>query len=288
MEGRRLADLHAYVDDCLDAAERRAFETQMAEDPALLQRAARWRAQNNAIRAAFDGEGAWSIANGPGRKANDHFGNARRPATPTVRLAREQGECRPVASGENALRIPAGAGTARLVGRLGLAALSVFLICAWAPGQRAPSDRFAEAGVTAFGAFAQSGSPPVEFANHEPGAVRTWLTVRLNRPLYLPATPNALNLIGARIAPATGAAAAFLVYETNRNRLGMLVQPLDAPLQTAPRVLQIGSRKAALWTSAGQGYVLVGDVDALSLRAIAGAFFSAGYALDPPAPERGS
>ena len=58
METWRLADLHAYVDDCLEPDERRAFEKQMAEDPALARRAAVWRAQNNAIRSAFDGEGA--------------------------------------------------------------------------------------------------------------------------------------------------------------------------------------------------------------------------------------
>ncbi len=58
METWRLADLHAYVDDCLEPDERRALEKQMAEDPALARRAALWRAQNSAIRSAFDGEGA--------------------------------------------------------------------------------------------------------------------------------------------------------------------------------------------------------------------------------------
>jgi anti-sigma factor RsiW len=58
MEAWRIADLHAYVDDCLEPDERLAFETQMAQDPALARQAVQWRAQSSAIRAAFDGEGA--------------------------------------------------------------------------------------------------------------------------------------------------------------------------------------------------------------------------------------
>ena len=58
MEAWRIADLHAYVDDCLEPDPRLAFEQQMAEDPALARRSALWRAQNSAIRAAFEGEGA--------------------------------------------------------------------------------------------------------------------------------------------------------------------------------------------------------------------------------------
>ena len=40
METWRLADLHAYVDDCLEPEERRAFEKRMAQDPALARHAA--------------------------------------------------------------------------------------------------------------------------------------------------------------------------------------------------------------------------------------------------------
>jgi anti-sigma factor RsiW len=60
MEAWGIADLHAYVDDCLEPDERLAFEEHMALDPSLARRATLWRAQNSAIRAAFDGEGVRS------------------------------------------------------------------------------------------------------------------------------------------------------------------------------------------------------------------------------------
>ena len=80
MEAWRIADLHAYVDDCLEPDERLAFEHEMAEDPALARRAAAWRAQNNAIRTAFDGEGAKAFSISLVRTQNEPFGKVRRPA----------------------------------------------------------------------------------------------------------------------------------------------------------------------------------------------------------------
>ncbi len=287
MEGRRLADLHAYVDDCLEPAERRAFETKMAEDSALRQRAARWRAQNRAICAAFDGKGADGLATGPRLPAGDQIGKFRRSAIPGMRPARERGESQSGA-GVGAPPLPAWKSAPSLAARAGLATLSVCLICAWAPRPPALSDGFGEAGAAAFSAFAQPGSPPVEFANRDAGMARTWLTARLGWPVQLPATPAELSLVGARIAPASGSAAAFLVYQRDRRRLGMLVQPLDAPPPTPPKVLRARGWNVAVWTSAGQGYVLVGDLDAPSLRAIATAFVNGGYEPDLTPPERGS
>ncbi len=287
MEGRRLADLHAYVDDCLEPAERRAFETQMAEDPALRQRAARWRAQNRAICAAFDRTGARGFAVGPRFQAGDQIGKFRRSTTPGMRFAREGGESRSGA-GVGAPPLSTWKSAPSLAVRAGLATLAVCLICAWAPRSPAPSVGFGEAGAAAFSAFAQPGSPPVEFANPDAAMARSWLTAQLGWPVHLPATPAEVSLVGARIAPGSGSAAAFLVYQGDRRRLGMLVQPLDAPPPTPLRLLRARGWNVAVWTSAGQGYVLVGDLDAASLRAIATAFVNAGYEPDLTAPERGS
>ena len=94
METWRLADLHAYVDDCLEPDERLAFENQMAQDPTLARRAAAWRAQNGAIRAAFDGEGARAFSISALRHQNEiprqgpTIGHGRRQTRPGEQPAR--------------------------------------------------------------------------------------------------------------------------------------------------------------------------------------------------------
>jgi len=284
METWRLADLHAYVDDCLEPDERRALEKQMAEDPALARRAAVWRAQNSAIRSAFDGEGARAFSiSVVVRHQNGNLGLGRRPASAGGKTPREQPP-RPSSPGvASVARLATKTSVPRafrtpLSLRLGLAALSVCLLCVWAPSKPVVGDKgLGEAGVAAFRTFARPGVGAVEFATSDTAESQEWLTTRLFRPVYLPTTPATVSLVGSRIAPSSGAAAAFLVYKSEQRLIGLLVQSLDAPTTRAPELLVAGSRYAAVWTWGGQGFALVGDLDAPSLLKIATDFF------DPPA-----
>jgi anti-sigma factor RsiW len=294
MEFWRLADLHAYVDDCLEPEERLAFEKQMAEDPALARRAKMWRAQNSAIRSAFDGEGPRAFSISMVRQQNELPGKNRRPASVGSRSSREQ-LSRPSLLGlEDASRIAAKVGVAGAFRpapsrRLSLAALIVCLVCVWCPtAPVVPAQGLGEAAVAAFRAFARPGGAVVEFVSGNKGESQEWLTARLLRPVYLPATPSAVSLVGARIAPYPGAPAGFTVYKSQERLVGLLVQSLDAPLTRAPELLSANGGDAAVWTWRGQGFALVGDVDGPSLLKIAKDFF------DPPVdavqtmPERGS
>ena len=207
MEAGRLADLHAYVDDCLEADERLAFEQQMAQDPALARRAALWRAQNNAIRTAFDGEGARAFPISIVRHQNETFGRAARSGAAGAKPSGEQparASLAAVARPGDLQRRSWRATRLRpwVVWRLGLAVLSVCLAFVWAPAATVvPGKRLGEAGVAAFQAFARPGVEPVEFATSDTAEAQAWLTTQLRRPVYLPATPSALKLVGARIAP---------------------------------------------------------------------------------------
>ena len=89
MEAWRTADLHAYVDDCLEPDERLAFEQQMTQDAALARRAALWRAQNSAIRAAFDGESARTFSMSIVRHQNETASKAGRSAAVGGRPSRD-------------------------------------------------------------------------------------------------------------------------------------------------------------------------------------------------------
>jgi anti-sigma factor RsiW len=289
MEAWGIADLHAYVDDCLEPDERRAFEEQMAQDPALARRATLWRAQNSAIRTAFDGEGARAFSISIVRHQNETLSKAR----PSAAVGGEQPTQPSSPTLADASRFSAKVAAAdvfrpSLVWRVGLAALSVFLAFVWAPAETVvPAQELGEAGVAAFQAFARPGVEPVEFPTSDRTEAQAWLTTRLMHTVTLPTTPSAISLMGARIAPYPGAAAAFLVYKSQDGPIGLLIQSLDAPATRAPQLLAADSRTAAVWTWRGQGFALVGELDAASLLKIATDFFGPPVEAAHTAPERG-
>jgi anti-sigma factor RsiW len=289
METWRLADLHAYVDDCMEPDERRAFEREMADDPALARRIAVWRAQNTAIRSAFDGEGARAFSITIVHHQNENPGKGRRPAPVGGKTSREQAT-RPSSASRHAAQTTAPAALRTSPSwRLALAAVSLCLICVWSPSRPLiPAEGLGEAGVAAFRAFARPSVGPVEFATSDTAESQEWLTARLSRPVYLPATPAAVDLIGARIAPSPAGAAGFLVYRSGQRLVGLLVLSLDAPITGAPEVLPVDGRYAAVWTWGGQGFALVGDLEAPSLLKIAIDFFGAPLEAVQTMPERGS
>ena len=279
MEAGRLGDLHAYVDDCLEPDERLAFEQRMAQDPALARRAALWRGQNSAIRAAFDGEGARAFPISLVRHQNETFGRSARSGAAGVRLSGEQlprASLAAFAETGREIRSPAArilarnAFRLRLPWRLGLAVLSVCLALVWVPAASAVAGkRLGEAGVAAFRAFGRPKVELVELATSDTAEAQAWLTAQLARPLYLPATSPILKLIGARIAPYPGAPAAFLFYRSQDRLVGLLVQSLDAPGTMGPQLLAADGGTAAVWTWRGQGLALVGDLEPASLLKIA-------------------
>jgi anti-sigma factor RsiW len=294
MEAWRIADLHAYVDGCLDPDERQTFEEQLAQDPALARRAALWRAQNTAIRAAFDGEGAKAFSISIVRHQDEALGRVRGPAEVGGRRSCDDPKQQLSPTITDALRFSAKVAAphafrSSLLWRLVLAALSVCVAFVWAPAATVvPAKGLGEAGVDAFQAFARPGVEPVEFATSDRTEAETWLTARLTHPVHLPATPAAIRLMGARIAPYPGAPAAFLIYKAQDRPVGLLIQSLDAPPTDAPQLLATADgRAAAIWTQRSQGFALVGDLDAASLLKIATDFSDPAVEAVQAMPERG-
>jgi anti-sigma factor RsiW len=292
MEAGRIADLHAYVDDCLKPDGRLAFEQQMEQDPALARRAMLWRIQNDAIRMAFDSDGAkaFSIV----RQQAETLGGGRSSvAIGGKPSCDEQMRLSPPTTADPPLfSAKAVAPTTFLpwvLWRLGFASLSVCLSVFWATATIvAPSNELGEAGVAAFQAFSRPGIEPVEFASSDRIEAQAWLTARLTHPVYIPAAPSAVRLVGARIAPYSGSPVAFLAYQSQERPVALLIQSLDAPATSAPRLLTAANgRTAVVWTWRSQGFALVGDPDAASLLKIATDFFDPPVEAAQIAPERG-
>src|SRR5277367_3535962 len=156
MEAWRIADLHAYVDGCLDPDERQTFEEQLAQDPALARRAALWRAQNTAIRAAFDGEGAKAFSISIVRHQDEALGRVRGPAEVGGRRSCDDPKQQLSPTITDALRFSAKVAAphafrSSLLWRLALATLSVCVAFVWAPAAIVvPAKGLGEAGVAAF------------------------------------------------------------------------------------------------------------------------------------------
>jgi anti-sigma factor RsiW len=291
MEASRIADLHAYVDDCLKPDERSAFEQQMAQDPALARRAALWRTQNNAIRTAFDNEGARAF---PISIVGHQNERARRSAAVGGKSSSDEPTHHPSPRIVEATRFSAKTAAREtlrptLSWRAGLAALAICLAFVWTPiATLVPAKGLGVAGVAAFQAFARTGVEPIEFGTSDRTEAEAWLTARLKHPVYLPTSPAAIKLVGARIAPYPGSPAAFLVYRWQGRSVGLLVQSFDAPATSAPQLLATADgRTAAVWTWRNQGFALVGDLDAPSLLRIASDFFDPPPEAPQAVPERG-
>ena len=257
------AEAFAYVDNCLAPADRRAFEARLRADPDLRRQVGLWEAQNRAIRAAYGAAASARAGIDLGGSSNENFPlwmasamQSRRSAVAT----RAPGQARSwPPRAESAIRTRA---PRSLVGRrvLALAALAAGLLVAGGPGgPTSPRSKLIDAGLAAYRAFAASDAP-IEFRTSDPQTLTKWFTPHIGRGIVVPGfSSDALTLLGGRIAPGTTASAAFLVYEDRRGeRVGLLIEPFDAPAPSTPTLREFGGVSLAAWTDAGRGLVAVG------------------------------
>jgi anti-sigma factor RsiW len=237
--------LHAYVDDALDADERRAVEAHLAAHPEEAARVRAYIAQNQALHRLFD----------PVLDEPHALRVAARPPAFAARFWR------------NAWGLAA---TLALGIAIGYVARGQF-----GRGAAAALPSIAEQAVLAHAAYLPEVRHPVEVAAAEEQHLVAWLSKRLGASLRAPSLAAAgYQLLGGRLLPAAGEAGnapvALLMYENAQGgRLSLLVRREPSNRETAFRFSQSGETGVFYWIDGPFGYALAGNLDKDSLAAVA-------------------
>ena len=215
-------DLHAYVDGALDAARQAEVERYLAAHPDAAAKVAAYRAQNAALHARYD-----ALLTAP---------------------------------------IPQKLLTRRRIGRPALAAAMTFLtlgagVLGWTLRGVVPVPvPLAQQAASAYVVYAVEKRHPVEIGADAEEHLVQWLSRRLGHSLTAPRLQSdGYTLMGGRLLPAEGEAAALLMY-ANRDgeRLALYVRKFDDNTDTGFRYARENGVGVFYWVDRSLGYALVG------------------------------
>jgi anti-sigma factor RsiW len=251
-DGYASLDAHAFVDNSLSAPDRAAFEAALRRDAKLRARVEAWDAQNEAIRLAFGAAPRPRHSPAIGRPSNENnaAGKAATARTPEPRPLRGRAQIAPrLAPLRRAgWRKPA-------LGAVALLAAAVSF--AGGPVDPRPAlMRQADATLRAAAAFADT---KLDFVSDDPHAVAAWLGGRFARVEPQRLAPVGWSLLGVRVTPGPGSAAALVLYEDALGgRAALMLTPTDGlpdwpPLadRTADETIVAGATQGFAYTAVG-------------------------------------
>lgn len=240
-------DLNAYVDGELQPAERAAVEAYLADNPADRERVAAWRDQEATLRALYGhvAEEAVPARLSPHRISMERRRNLRRTAMAVAA----------------ALVLVVLGGTGGWIGR-GLI------------GQDASQVTLVSEAEAAHALYTPEVLHPVEVNGEQGAHLSKWLSKRLDRSLSIPdLSSEGFSLVGGRLLPAAGSAAALLMYENGDGaRVTLYVVP-NSGAETAMRFSSAGELTAVSWQVETLGCVLVGSLPRETLMKLAKASY---------------
>jgi anti-sigma factor RsiW len=234
-------ELHAYVDGELAPDRREAVETWLATHADDSLRVAAWRTQIEALRARYGGVVAEPV---PARLALDRIATRNR----------------------------------KWIGVAAAATIAAFIVggaAGWgARGASAAApnefDVFTSEAVDAHRLYVVEVRHPVEVPAAEASHLVQWLSKRLNYQVRAPDLESiGLKLVGGRLLPGPGGAAAFLMYESaTGERFTIYCTRANAP-NTALRFNTFGQVGAFYWVDGDFMFVVSGESDRGTLQKIA-------------------
>lgn len=246
-------EIHLYADGHLDAARRPIVEAYLRLHPEVAARVEDYRRQNQQMRELFAG-----AAKIPASVVEERLAR---------RLQRRLGRTRLSVYWRPVM---ASAAAVVLAASLGAGVTEVF------DGRNVvapePEPSFAETAARVHTFYA--GAEPTEFGADSAAKLNTLLDKRLGAPLRLPdLTPKGFSLLGGRVLPSPGGAAAQLVYRDQAGRLVtvFLGVPVKPQARTEPTVPTVERKDLSLytWSDGPIGVAVVGGLSHDELRGIA-------------------
>ncbi|MSP67556.1 MAG: anti-sigma factor [Alphaproteobacteria bacterium] len=225
-------DLHGYVDHQLPPARREEVATYLAANPEAAARVADYQSQNQALGAAFEGVLAEPV--------------------PPAMLTRRRPWLGAITRIAAALALLFTGGTAGWLAHDSLLAPSAI------------ERTVAEPAAYAHRAFAGEFRHPVEiWGDNEPHLV-TWLSSRLGMPVRPPDLNQAgYWLVGGRLLPARGGAAAQFMYQDDKGgRITLYVRTgIIGNSESRFQFFDQQGVRLVYWVDGPVGYALTGPVD---------------------------
>ena len=242
------ADLHAWADGRLDAAQRDEVERWLAANADEHERLLGWKRQKELLHEAFDPV----LEEAPPTRLVDAA--IRRPPSPVWRIA--------AAIGWLAIGIVAG------YGLRGIKPADL-------PTDSPAVPPLARNAAIAHVVYVPEVRHPVEVGADQDAHLVQWLSKRLGTPLKTPHfAAQGFDLVGGRLLPGDrGPVAQFMYQDKDGRRLTLYVKTDSDNRDTAFRYAQEGKVGVFYWLDGKLGYALSGEMPRAELLAIAEAAY---------------
>lgn len=245
------ADLHAYVDDRLDVARRRAVEAHLAADAGARARVAAWREQNRLLGSLYDPTLDEPVPARLNETIAEARGRAGRPASWWWQAA------------------------------AALVLLALGATGGWfgahmfdPPPTRLEAALPREA-MLAYRIFVVEKRHPVEVAASERDHLVTWLSRRMGAKVSAPDLSSiGWTLVGGRLLAAIDGPACQLMYEDRAGRrITVYMARNPANRETAFLFRTEGAVRSFYWLEGSLGYAISGEIERGELMPIAKAIY---------------
>jgi anti-sigma factor RsiW len=230
-------ELHAYVDDRLDATRRVEVESHLQANPVLQRRVEGWRRQAEALRDAL----AFKLHEPV--PSSLHLGRLLEQRTVRQQRGLFGNPWRVAAAMVLTLGLGAAAGwTARGTQRMG------------------EVTRLGMEAAAAHSVFGADPTRPIEIGPQNRPELVAWIDRKLHRTINVPdLSAQGYRLIGGRVLSTMVGAAAMLVYDDDHGgRITVFVQPMRSDTATMQPV-NSGAANGYAWIDAHMGYGVISD-----------------------------